>query len=184
MPRLFVAVEVPAPVRAGVGDVVTSLRAEAPQLKWVDPDKYHLTLVFLGRVSAEQVDAVRAAVRSACSGVWPFRMSLTGELGTFRSGVLWAGLEASAELAALAAALTAGLGGVVDLRDGDRPFRAHLTLARAPKGARVPRSLTERRVPTAAWTVAEVVLMESQLSPAGARYTPDTVAGLGGSGSF
>jgi len=48
-----------------------------------------------------------------------------------------------------------------------RPYRGHLTLARAGNGA-----LPRLDAPVAAeWPVDRVTLVESQLHPAGARYT-------------
>ena len=174
MPRLFVAVEVAQPVIDSVGAAVDELREAAPELRWVEPSKYHLTLVFLGSVDEETVPAVRDAVAAGCVLAAPFSLALTGRVGTFRSGVLWAELAESPALASLAASVTAAVGGLVALRDGSRPFSAHLTLARAPRGGRVPPAVREATVPAGVWSVDRVVLMESQLSPKGARYSVDT----------
>ena len=174
MPRLFVAVEVAQPVIDSVGAAIGELRDIAPDLRWVEPDKYHLTLVFLGSVEAELVPAVRDAVTAACVLAEPFSLALTGRVGTFRSGVLWAELAESPALGSLASALTTAVGGVVPLRDRDRPYSAHLTLARAPRGGRIPRALGDATVPAGVWSVDRVVLMESKLSPKGARYSVDT----------
>ena len=52
----------------------------------------------------------------------------------------------------------------------DRPFDGHLTLARARKAARVDLRRLAGAPIEAAWPVTEVCLVESRLSPAGARY--------------
>lgn len=183
MPRLFVAVEVPTSVAADVGAAVEVLREQAPALRWVDPERYHLTLVFLGSVGDSQVDAVRAAAGSVAAASAAVPLELTGRLGTFRSGVLWAELAPAPDLTAMAGALAAVLGKLVPLRDDDRPYRAHLTLARAPRGGRVPRSLSGPGVPSASWTVDRLVLMESKLSSAGATYLVDSAWDLRRAGS-
>jgi 2'-5' RNA ligase len=68
------------------------------------------------------------------------------------------------EVAAAVSDLTAGYGQPV----GDRPFRGHLTIARAARGV-------DPRPPVpvlfaATWEIAEVTLVASTLHPAGARY--------------
>jgi 2'-5' RNA ligase len=56
----------------------------------------------------------------------------------------------------------------------DRPFRGHLTLARARGRAAVPSSLVGVAL-GGGWTAGRVSLVRSQTHPAGARY--DEVAG-------
>jgi RNA 2',3'-cyclic 3'-phosphodiesterase len=172
--RLFVAVEVPPGVVGALTHAIVPLRASATGLKWVRCEQYHLTLVFLGSVDEELVVPVRSAVAAGCQGVAAFRLALTGRVGTFRRTVLWAELEPSPQLASLAASVTAALRDVVVLPDGDRPFSAHLTLARAPRGERIDRSLLQASVPARQWDVDRIVLMQSQLSSKGSHYTVDT----------
>ncbi|HWB72669.1 MAG TPA: RNA 2',3'-cyclic phosphodiesterase [Egibacteraceae bacterium] len=177
--RLFVAVEVPARVRSAVDAATGPLRAEAGQARWTDPAGWHLTLAFLGWVEAQRVADVEAAVASAVRGAEPFEVALSGAAGTFGGGVLWAGMDDSAALAALADGLRAALT-EAGFAQEERPFHAHLTLARAPRGARIPRGLAERYVgPTSSWRVDEVVLMRSRLRRGGARYTPVAAWPLG-----
>ena len=159
--RLFVAVEVPADVRAAVSRVVEPLRAAAPGLKWVAPERYHLTLVFLGTVSESLVERVVVAMRAGCAGVEPFALELDGALGTFGRRVLWAGLVPSPELAALAGRVAAAVGGVVPVPDADREYRAHLTLARAGREPVRSRMVEGVSLPRVSWPVERVVLMRS-----------------------
>ncbi len=74
-----------------------------------------------------------------------------------------AGLEA---IAAGVVGATARLGQPPD----DRPFHGHITLARVADRAKVDlRPLTGRAI-DAEWRVDAICLVESRLSPAGARY--------------
>lgn len=174
--RLFVAVDVPADVRAAVDEAVAPLRARLPEVRWSRADGWHLTLAFLGWVAGEQLSAVREALeRGVREGPGPFMLRLTGHAGTFGTGALWAGLELSAELDALAAAVRSALAEVVDLADGDRAFSAHLTLARLPRGRRPPAAALRELAAAyagsrAAWSVTEVVLYRSHLGASGASY--------------
>ena len=159
--RLFVAVEVPPAVRDAVAAAVVPLRSAAPKLRWVAPERYHLTLVFLGSVSDDRVGAVSAAMAQGASGVRPFSLSLDGSLGAFGRRVLWAGLAPSPPLARLAGSVRGALASVVALPDAERAFSAHLTLARAGREPVRAALLSEAAVPALSWPVDRVVLMRS-----------------------
>jgi len=175
--RSFVAVEVgPRPALARLRDEAAALDRD---LKAVAPENLHVTLRFLGDVDASEVLAILEALREACAGVAPFTMRLRG-VGAFpspaRARVLWAGLEGADPLARVADGLSRRLGAP------DKPFAAHVTLARAktPKGAaKVPAFVARHRdwqgdeVP-----VERIVLMRSELAREGPTYTPLGAAAL------
>jgi 2'-5' RNA ligase len=177
--RLFAAVEVAPDVRTALESAIAPLRTRAPALKWTSPEQWHLTLAFLGWIAEDRVAAASAALASAARGVAPFDLALSGALGTFRSGVLWVEVTSSPALGALADATSAQLratGFEVD----ERPFRAHLTLARARRGDRVPRGLGEGMVvPARGWRVERAVLFRSHLSRGAARYEAIASCALG-----
>jgi RNA 2',3'-cyclic 3'-phosphodiesterase len=168
--RLFVAVDVPEQVTEEIEAVITPLRAAAPGLRWTETGSWHLTAAFLGGVEASLLDKVTSAVARAAAGSHPFTLRLSGTAGTFPGGVLWAGLEPAPLLDELAAALrvhAAALG----LPGEDRPFHAHLTLARSARGTRLPDDIVERYDgPRLPWTVREIALMRSRLAVGGARH--------------
>lgn len=168
--RLFVAVEVPDSVRAELEEAVAPLRAEVPGLRWTSIEGWHLTAAFLGAVEPGLLPQVETAVGRAAAGSTPFSLRLTGEAGTFPGGVLWAGVAPAPLLDELAASLRvrfAALGRPPD----ERPFHAHLTLARSGRGSRLPDDLVERYAgPSSPWTVRTLALMRSRLAVGGARY--------------
>jgi 2'-5' RNA ligase len=156
----------------------------APEVAWVARDNVHLTLKFLGAVEAARLEAVAGALAAAAARAAPFDLGLDG-LGGFPSSrrprVIWAGLgEGVAATAALAREVDVALAGLGFPRE-PREFSAHVTLGRV----RVPRS---NRPLADALTgsgelgrqrVEHVVLMRSDLSPRGARYTELVAAPLG-----
>lgn len=169
--RLFVAVAVDAQVRAAVEAALAPARARTPQLRWVDPGSWHITLMFLGSVSDPVAGEVRAAVGTACEDAAPLELALEAELGTFASGVLWAGLRPQAGLSTLAHRVRQALRDVTPTPDAGREFRAHLTLARADRGRRVPDELAPAvRLPPLSWMCDEVALLQSLPSSRGSRY--------------
>lgn len=169
--RLFVAVELPDAVRAEVDRAAAPVRARYPSLRWTDPGGWHLTLVFLGAVPAERSDAASQAITRAADGVAPFALSLTGTAGSFRAGVLWAGIAEQPVLGVLAAAVRRELGDVFALPDDGRPFHPHLTLARATdRAGDVAAAAAGYRGPRTTWTVRRIALMRSRPGRQGARY--------------
>jgi len=152
--RLFVAAWPPVEVR----DALAALpRPEVPEVRWTLPDRWHVTVAFLGEVTqvelagwAGVVDDTAAALdRSPEATLGP----ATELLGPAVLTVPVAGLE----IAAAAFRATAlGAGRALD----ERPYRGHLTLARARRRARLSRSLAGQAV-QATWTVSELCLVES-----------------------
>ena len=136
--------------------------------RWTAPDRWHLTLLFLGAVPDGQLPALRAAGAAAVEGTPPvtLRLAGAGRFGSLRRPqVLWTGLDGDVPpLVALADRLrnaAAGLGLPVE----DRPFRAHLTLGRwrpgRPADGTLPDRLSGYRGPV--WPVTQVRLLESRL---------------------
>lgn len=189
--RLFVAVPVGEGARTAVRDLVDCLAAdpahpEVGRLRWALSDNLHLTLRFLGPTSPDRLDALVAAATAAASGQPTFEARLSGA-GAFPSAsrprIVWLGIETGVEgLRALAARLDDELEARGWPRD-DRPFRAHLSVARAdgvPGGGRAVEALASAATTLdAAWPVDRVVVYRSELGHGPARYHPVADARLG-----
>ena len=135
--RLFFAVQLGADVITRVAAHIDALRAEASdgQLAWETPEKLHYTLKFLGDVDVDELhmEALTHAAEVA-RDVAPFALA-PGALGAFPDEaaprVLWLGVDEGAEaMSALATKLDVLLGGYGYAREA-RPYRPHLTVARA-----------------------------------------------------
>jgi RNA 2',3'-cyclic 3'-phosphodiesterase len=175
--RLFVAVHLPEEITTRLGAVQDQLRAAQADVSWVRPGNIHLTLKFLGETEAGCLEGIRTALTEAARGAAPFPFELRG-LGSFGGRlprVVWVGVERGAEpLTRLAEQIEAGMAGLGFPRE-KRGFAAHLTLGRvrSPRNAeRLVSALVEwRREGFGNVTVAQFVLMESQLDPHGSIYT-------------
>ena len=173
--RLFAAVDLPAEVRRAVAELAAGARSALPPAAWVRPENLHLTLVFLGDVDAARLPDLGRALGAACGGRRAFAAE-TAAPGAFPPRgpvrVLWLGLEPADDLGALSEGLRAALEGNGFAFDR-KPFRAHVTLARArtpwPAAARerIAALASARR----RFDVSEAVLFESELTPGGSRYT-------------
>jgi len=185
--RLFFAIELTDDVQDLLDEATTSLRAEAPDLAWVDREKRHLTLKFLGDVVEEALPRLAAAADRATQRHGPLEMSVR-EVGAFpnfrRARVVWIGVEQERRLELLHHDLELACESEGFEVEG-RPFRPHITLARVRNPlpvdrmkafARVARSVRVR----ASVPVERITLFESILAPSGARYRCVHSATLGG----
>jgi 2'-5' RNA ligase len=170
--RLFLAAPLTAEARQALSAIVRDRVPAGLPGRPVPPRNWHVTLRFLGDVDAVGADRIAAAVDAADLGL-PFSVTW-GRMGAFprprRATVLWIGLADGAEpFAALAASVeeasrAAGFG------PEDRPFRAHLTLARV-RPDRDVRDLVEGFTPAGvAMPIDRVTLYRSLLGRGGARY--------------
>jgi 2'-5' RNA ligase len=166
--------------------VVGALRARLPALRWVAEANWHLTVKFLGDVELLQLGDIGKAVQEEAGRAPVFELALAG-LTAFPPGrrprVLAAKVSAGAEqLAELHRRLDQRLGDFgVPLEN--RPFHAHLTLARVGEG-RNGEGVFEELAKHAEGkfgvaTIEEAVLFQSELTPAGPLYTPLCTAKLG-----
>jgi len=189
--RCFVAVPLPAELRARLQGAVETWRAEpmAPDLRWTDPAGWHLTLAFLGWVAVEELSAVERAVAEAASRGMAQSLA-TGGLGVFptprRARVLWYGVTYEhGSLRALAEDVRSRLIPRVPRLAGESPFRAHVTLARAraERGIDLSAWLEAHAAPPGAIPVDRLILYRSHLGGRGpARYEALGFAPLGGAG--
>jgi 2'-5' RNA ligase len=149
-----------------------------PEVVWVAPANFHLTVKFLGAVDIGRLPDVERALGDAVAGLSPFTLTLRG-LGAFPSAarprVIWAGTaQGAAELAGLAAHVERALS-PLGFPPEDRPFSAHVTLGRVRTPRRNPRLAEALAASTAvellSVPVERVSLMRSDLSPRGARYS-------------
>jgi 2'-5' RNA ligase len=162
--RLFVAVDIPAGARRALSDAVAPLRDRHDELRWTRPATWHLTLAFLGDLSIGGRIRASTALRLATASARSCGITLSGRLGSFRGRygdrVLWAAVEpVDSSLGMLVDCIRRELK-AADVMFDDRPFRAHLTLARGRVLPRA-RALTGPGLPCE-WEVPDVALMASR----------------------
>ncbi|MFC3985695.1 RNA 2',3'-cyclic phosphodiesterase [Streptosporangium jomthongense] len=167
--RLFVGVLPPRRACDELARALRPLRGAWPELRWVDPANWHLTLAFLGEVPPEVLPELETRLARAASRHASMTLALTGA-GAFpsvrRARILWSGLSgAHLPLTRLADSVAAGARRAGAVRVDDRKrFRAHLTLARTRAETDVS-DLVEALGPFAGtpWEVGTVHLVRSHL---------------------
>jgi 2'-5' RNA ligase len=188
-PRLFVAVPLTEEASKAVAEVVERIRSGEPEgrgVRWVRLDGLHLTLRFLGPTSEARVPDLAAAVAGAAREAGPFSVTIRGA-GSFpptgRPRTIWLDVRDGVEdLERLATNLDDHLATVGWERER-RPFRAHLTLARADgvrAGPATVAALTEAAADLAIESpIDRVILFESITGTGRARYVERAEAALG-----
>jgi len=177
--RAFLAIEPPEDILQTVLRLQEKLKREVSgRLSWTRPGGQHLTLKFFGDVSPDDVDSISQAVQNRLQSGWSLNLKVE-KLGVFpdarKPRVLWCGTSGDVEkLAALQKQLEADFA-LIGFPKEDRPFRAHLTLARIkdPRDVSgVGNALTKHTTFSAGeFQVREVILFQSKLTPQGAMYT-------------
>jgi len=182
MRRLFVAVPLPTSAVDAIVELVAGVRQRVPDadtVRWVRLDGLHLTVRFLGPAHESAIEALSAVVDNAAGARPRFEVAIAGG-GSFppagRPRVLWLGLaDGSDALASLAAALAPRLEALGWPRE-DRPFRAHLTIARCDgvkAGAAAAKALQAAAQDLHVRFEADrLVLFESLTGRGPARYVP------------
>jgi RNA 2',3'-cyclic 3'-phosphodiesterase len=161
--RLFVAVW-PAPAAvAHLAETMNALPNSGGVLHVAEPQRWHVTLAFLGDVDEARTTAVRARLARVAERSSGGELRLAGA-GRFGSSVLWirvtGATDALSRLAERSAAAARRAGVSVE----DRRFRAHLTVARGVPGVDL-RPWVDRLAGYAgpAWRLDQITLVRSRL---------------------
>lgn len=169
MPRLFVAVDLPAEIR----ERLSSLCCGLPGARWVEPDQMHLTLRFIGDVDGGMFKRIREVLADVHSE--PFWMRLDG-IGFFpprgNPRVVWAGISKNDQLIQLRNRIESVL-----VRKGLEPegrkYSPHITLARLKNtpGSRIGAYLAHNGLfATEEFLITEFLLYSSVLNAKGAKH--------------
>ena len=180
--RSFIAVELPGELVKQLKDFQAGLKSQNVHLaKWVEPGSMHLTLKFLGDVEVKGLVAVKDETTIAVASSRRFHL-VTGRTGFFpdhrRPRVFWLGLEGDLDaLVTLHESIDAAMSKLRYARE-NRPFTAHLTLARLREELSISDRMDFARMaqakafePPCEIEVKSVALMRSRLTPQGAIYT-------------
>jgi 2'-5' RNA ligase len=182
--RLFVALDIDSEIRRRISEFRGQMRPYAPDVRWVGPESFHITLQFIGET--EKVDEIRGALQQVRQSAVPLTFRGTGFFPNAKSPrVFWVGIESDERLQNLAAAIGNALR-PFGLKEETAPYKPHLTLARAgsgrPRAVRGEQSAPGLRVvgikldgltpeDFGSMTAREFCLYESKTAPSGAKYT-------------
>ena len=181
--RFFVALDIDPEIRERIAAFRNQMRMLAPDVRWVGPETFHVTLQFLGET--KKADEIRRALREVKAEAVQLTFRNAGFFPNPRAPrVFWVGIESDQYLERLADSVAKATRPLGFERDAG-PYTPHLTLARSGSGRprpvpgerpasglhRVRDELAKLPQPDfGTMTAHEFYLYESHLSPAGARY--------------
>jgi RNA 2',3'-cyclic 3'-phosphodiesterase len=177
--RIFIALDIPAEIRARITEYMDRARGYAPQARWARPEGLHVTLKFVGEVSDAKVQEIKDGLAVVKAQPFEVKFSGAGFFPTAKSPrVFWIGVEGGAALAQLARAVD-NVTHQAGIAKEERAFSPHLTLARAAAGSgsthqlRPLQYLLEKEAAPqfGTMTAQEFWLYRSELARGGSKYT-------------
>jgi 2'-5' RNA ligase len=185
--RSFLAIELPKPILRKIEEVQEDLRLTHADVRWVSPEKIHLTLKFFGDIEESTIDSISKSIKEPIQNTLPFSIKVQG-IGAFphlkNPKVIWMGLVNGREvLTSLQKQIETQLE-KIGFQPEDRPFHPHLTLGRMKssrgKDELVGRMEKHKEEEFGDLQVERVVLFKSDLRPSGPIYTLLKEMKLGG----
>lgn len=145
------------------------------ELRWVRPDKLHITWLFIGDCDAEQEQAILKSMESMelhKTSLDYAALSLFGESGRSNAGVLLP-KEISSTVKELGATLRKNLNQFCH-KEEEHPFRPHLTLFRFPRDNKMDYQIQDgldisKYIPLHQ-NINHITLIESHAGPDGIDY--------------
>jgi 2'-5' RNA ligase len=169
--RLFIAIDLPEQAKENLEKIKSELKG-IKGVKPVDKDNIHLTLKFLGEVSANKAEEISEALEQI--KFKPFKVSIS-QLGAFpnenRIQVLWVDAEPAEPLMELKKQIDAALPRFKD----DHPFKSHITFVRIKYIAndsdkKKILDVLKKQIGKTEFLVNKFTLYKSDLTPGGPVY--------------
>jgi len=177
--RTFIAIDPGKTIRDRLVALQENLAKTGADVKWVEHDNLHLTLLFLGEVDQRDlVDVCRVvADATATQQVFPMSIEKAGCFGSpRRPRTIWVGVgNGKLEVCKLHDVIEPALLDLGCYRREERDFTPHLTLGRV-KSAPTSNTMAAALAKHAAWKggetmVRELLVMGSELTSNGPVYT-------------
>jgi len=177
--RCFVAIDIDDRLRKEIEKLQREFKRRLKNqagIKWVGPELIHLTLKFLGEVEDDRAEEIGQAIELVCAEHKSFELEFS-TVGSFGrpAKVLWlGGGKQNTELEKLVQDIEEAFE-ELDFEKEQRPFSAHLTLARV-KDDRIGKQIAEiaanfGTVDAGTIKVDAVCFYKSQLTSDGPVYT-------------
>lgn len=172
--RLFIGIELPAPVAAALAGYQDILRGKSGRGRFKRQENFHLTLKFLGEVPADRLTALNEALAKVAGNYRPFSLCL-GKLGRFGGEsaprVIWLDVDGDIKCLRLLQQEIEQAMTAEGFKPENRPWQPHITLAQdAELNGVLPWGKCP--LPRTAFTVKEFCLILSEQQGGRRVYTP------------
>jgi RNA 2',3'-cyclic 3'-phosphodiesterase len=171
MIRAFIGIDIPAAVRGAL----TVQQFLLPLPRKVEPETFHLTLVFLGDCPDDALEAAHDGFNALREPAFPLHLQGLGLFGKAKPHTAWAGVAPSPPLLRLqdkVETIARRAGCPIDARK----FTPHVTLGRFPPPPLAETARLERAVAMGAafrtdpWQVDDLILWRSHRTGKGPQY--------------
>ena len=178
MIRSFLAFEIPSEILKKIGEVQEDLKSSHADVRWVSPEKIHLTLKFFGNIDEPRIEPIIQSIDGLIRVTSPIPLKVRG-VGAFphlkNPRVIWVGLvDGKAALIDLQKQLERELE-KIGFESEDRAFHPHLTLGRmkSSKGKEglVGMMTRYQEEEFGDFQAERIILFKSDLRPTGPIYT-------------
>jgi RNA 2',3'-cyclic 3'-phosphodiesterase len=170
--RLFLGIPLAGPVPRELKQLTERLKSAFGNLRWLEPESWHITLKFLGSVTEEQYGCLMNRLCGLHFGPFPIQLEQPGIFD--RAGILYVAVQLGPELVALQRNVEAQAC-LCGFEAESRPYHPHITLARL-KGVDRDRTFNRRmagfktEARLSRFRAHEFLLYESHLSSDGSSY--------------
>ncbi|HOP06600.1 MAG TPA: RNA 2',3'-cyclic phosphodiesterase [candidate division Zixibacteria bacterium] len=176
MMRLFIAAPLPNEIENYLGEIISDLRPEGRDVKWVKASNIHVTLRFLGDTEERLVPSLKTLIDKTAAGQNAVDTSVSG-IGAFpnlrRPSVFWVGLGGGVEsLADMADRIEQGVR-ELGFEPESKRFKPHLTIGRVRRDGdvrRLSQTVESYRLEPRRFRLNRIVLFQSTLTPQGPIY--------------
>jgi 2'-5' RNA ligase len=172
------AIEIPRTIQKKIEGIQEDLKSSRADVRWVSPEKIHLTLKFFGNIDESKIDPIVKSIEGPTQTTSPFSLRIQG-VGAFphlrNPRVIWVGfVDGKDFLTSFQKQLERELK-KIGFEPEERTFHPHLTLGRM-KSSKGREELTGRmerhnEEEFGDFQVERVVLFKSDLKPTGPIYT-------------
>ncbi|OGP66554.1 MAG: 2'-5' RNA ligase [Deltaproteobacteria bacterium RBG_13_47_9] len=187
MLRSFLAIELPKPILNKIEEVQADLRSTHADVRWVSPEKIHLTLKFFGNIEESKIETIVQSMDEPIRVTSPFLLTVRG-MGAFphfkNPRVIWVRMAGGEEKLTSFQRQLESQFEKIGFEGEDRSFHPHLTLGRAKSNRgkeELIRTIEKHKEDEFGdIQVERMILFKSELKPSGPIYTPLREMKLGG----
>ena len=184
--RTFIGIALNDAVRKNLVSLQRELSAGGAKVKWVEEENLHLTMKFLGDVDMTLIGEIGQVLQDSVAQVEPFTFTVHGAgafPGTASARIVWVGATGPIEtLAKIYNHLNENLARLGVARE-NRRYVPHITLGRvkSPSKGRELTELIKKNSEKVFGDVdaGEILLMMSELSSSGPKYSVLSTAQMG-----
>ena len=172
--RLFIALNLSAKIKEKLTAFLEDLARYNRGVKWVNPEGLHLTLHFLGYLDERKTEEVKSMMKGLSGKFGEMEFSLK-RLDAFpnlvRPRIVFLEAKQTGDQSVFDLQELLGLELIkLKIDIDDRPWRSHLTLGRVKLPGQDIRLQQDLKILPLDFSISSFELMESELTPSGARY--------------